>query len=91
MEDENKIQDLEIDALTKLFTFYANKFYWFSEDPEIRRFHLDDEFLEPYRLLGRAIEGIVEQLGDHDIIQMLDLFTELDQSYEGFYGCREAL
>ena len=67
-----------METITKLYVFYSSKFYWFSDDPEIRRFHLDDEFLEPYRLLGQAVEVIVELLGDYDLFQMLELFTELD-------------
>ena len=30
-------------------------------------------------------------LGDPDVIEMLTMFTELDQSYEGFRPCRKSL
>ena len=64
------------------------KYYWFSDDEEIRRMHMDEEFLEPYKLLAKQIEKIATDLGDRDIIQMLNVYTELDQSYEGFYLVR---
>lgn len=47
--------------------------------------------MQPYKDLGRLIEGQVDELGDQDIISMLTVYTELDQSYEGFYGTRAAL
>ena len=45
--------------------------------------HMDEEFLEPYKLLAKQIEKIATDLGDRDIIQMLNVYTELDQSYKG--------
>ena len=52
---------------------------------------MDEEFLAPYRLLAEVVAEAAEELGDQDVVQMLEMFVELDQSYEGFYKCRSAL
>lgn len=47
--------------------------------------------MEPYRLIGTQIENVAGLLSDQDIIEMIPMFTELDQSYEGFYKGRKSL
>ena len=44
--------------------------------------------LEPYKLLADVVTEKADSLGDSDMIEMLNMFTELDQSYEGFRACR---
>ena len=73
-------------TLAQLYHAFSCRFYLvYGGDDAMRRSGLDEEFLEPYKLLAKQIEKIATDLGDRDIIQMLNVYTELDQSYEGFY------
>ena len=78
-------------TIAKLFEVLKSHYYWFSEDEDIRRSNLTDELLQPYKLLGEQIVPNSKDLGNHDVFQMLEIFNELDQSYDGFYKYRAAL
>ena len=73
-------------TVCRLYDYYRTAYYWIQDEDE-RRSRLDKEYLEPYQLLGQIIERVADDLGEQDVIQMLNVYTELDQSYDGFYGC----
>ena len=54
----------------------------------MRRSGLDEDFLEPFKLIGNLIEKFAPVLGDEDLIQMIVVYTELDQYYDGFFSSR---
>ena len=65
-------------TVAKLYSVLKAHFYWFSEDKEVRRFKLTEKFLEPYKMLGDIIATVANDLGDEDLFDMLQIFTELD-------------
>lgn len=90
---ENKLRSGESTApmtVCQLYESFSATYYW-TGDEDYRRMKLTDDSLEPYKLIGRVIETSTESLGGEDTVQMLNMFIELDQSYDGFYDCRAAL
>lgn len=60
--------EMSMTSLAKLYEALKTRYYWFSDDEEIRRMDMDEEFLEPYKLLGSEVEKVAYMLGDRDVI-----------------------
>lgn len=59
---------MSMSSLARLYEAFKTRYYWFSDNEEIRRMDMDEEFLEPYKLLGREVEKVADMLGDRDVI-----------------------
>ena len=55
--------DVNMVALARLYEAFNTRYY-LEKDEEVRRMNLDDDYLEPYRLLADLIETNVDNLGD---------------------------
>ena len=56
-------------TLARLYQTYSARFYLVcGGNEEKRRSKLDEEFLEPYKLLGDIIQRVAGELGDQDIV-----------------------
>ena len=75
----NKGQKLDVGSVCTLFGWFRVKLFWEAPDENTRRMNLSPEFLEPYVKLASLIdEDTANLMSTDDIIQMINVFTELD-------------
>ena len=74
--------------MCKLFEVFDAKYR--QIDDEQKRFMSADE-LRPYQILADWVADGCNSFDNYTVTKMLNFFSELDSSYEGFHQCVRAL